>query len=156
MSRAAGARSHGRWPRIILILLIIGASSCAKKSTDESVRPGDTSLANLPGLLGEPTHIWVPAARPQAKLLDYADGRSVQVERDQVVSVSRPPEAHERTLQYWRHRWAGETPRYEALPGTENIHGQRHYQLASREAGMAVIYDEETDSVIRVVRYERR
>ncbi len=105
--------------------------------------------------MGEPAHVWAPTGRPQSRLLAYADGCSYQVEHDVVVGVSCPPDGSETTLQYWRHRWVGDTQKFEPLPGSANLHGQRRYQLASQQAGMAVIYDEATERVIRVVRYEK-
>jgi hypothetical protein len=113
------------------------------------------SATTLKATLGEPAHTWAPTSRPQAKLLDYPDGCSYQVERDVVVGVSCLPVGSEVTLQYWRHKWIGDSQRFEELPGSANMHGQKRYQLASKRAGMAVIYDEATDSVLRVVRYEK-
>ena len=137
-----------------LILLIL-AEGCAK-SNQEQVEPGVTTASTLRSILGDPAHIWIPAVSPQERLFDYSDGHSFQVERDIVVGVSYPPSGGEETLQFWRHKWVGHTQVFEELPGTVNIHGQRRYQFASKQAGMAVIYDEASESVLRIVRYEKR
>lgn len=137
----------------ILISLTLLAG-CARPSQDQ-VAPGGTSVSVLTATLGEPAHTWTPNLRPQAKLLDYPDGCSYQVERDIVVGISCLPVGSEVTLQYWRHKWVGDSQRFEELPGSANMHGQKRYQLASKQAGMAVVYDEATESVLRVVRYEK-
>lgn len=117
--------------------------------------PGSTTASALRATLGDPAATWAPSVRPQAKLLDYPDGCSFQVERDIVVGVACPPASEETTLQYWRHKWIGDTQHFEALPGTTNPHGQKRYQFASKQAGMAVIYDEAVERVVRVVKYEK-
>jgi hypothetical protein len=138
---------------ILLISLLI-VSGCAKRSQDQFV-PGTTTVMSLRTTLGEPAHTWTPTVRPAARLLDYPDGCSYQVERDIVVGIACPPAPGEVTLQYWRHKWVGDAQRFEELPGSANPHGQRQFQLASKQAAMAVIYDEATDRVVQVVKYER-
>ena len=140
---------------LYLALLLTVLDGCAKHSPDQVV-PGSTTETALQTTLGAPGKIWTPAARPQARLLDYPDGCSFQVESQVVVGVACPPTAQESTLQYWRHRWAGNSQKFEELPGSANVHGQKRFRLVSRQVGMAVIYDEAADRVVRVVRYGAR
>lgn len=144
---------------ILLISTAWLATGCAKRA-EESIVPGTTPLSALKQQLGEPEFTTVPTSRPQAKEHHYAGGLSFQSERDVVVSATFPPrDADESTLQYWRHRWAGHPQTFRALPEsaeTKNPHGHRQYVLTSKQDGMAVVYDEASDSVDRVVKYERR
>jgi hypothetical protein len=144
-------------PRLIILTLLIisGVPACAKRSQDQVV-PGKTTVSELKAQLGEPAHTSTPEIRPQAQLLCYPDGSCFQAEHKILVSSSRLPSADEMELQTWRHRWAGQSLRDEAIPDSADGHGKKRYQLASKDAGMAVVYDRDTGRVLRVVKYGSR
>jgi hypothetical protein len=131
------------------------STGCAQRSYDQ-VQPGVTTESALKANSGQPLAERKPEIRPEARLLYYPDDCCYQVERGIVVAVACAPVGSELALQHWRHRWAGQTQRFEALSDSANVHGQKQYQFASKEAGMAVIYDEATERVVRVVRYGTR
>lgn len=134
--------------------MALSAAGCAKSAIDRAV-PGVTTEAELNAALGQPSRVWTPAVRPEARLNEYNDGCTRQIEKGRMVSISCPPGPGESTLQSWRHQWVGHEQRFEPLPGTENSHGQRRFQFASKQAGMAVIYDESVDRVVRVVKHAK-
>jgi hypothetical protein len=144
--------------RDIVISILIGLTwlSCAPQSTYK-IEPGVTTVQELQQQLGQPESTNVPKARPEAKLMDFRqqDARAVQVqvEGEKVVGINREPEPHERTLQYWRHRWKGAEQRYEPVPGSMNAHGTPLFQLVATSHKMAIVYDSTNDRVVRVVRY---
>src|SRR5437879_370817 len=107
---------QARFILISLILLTL-TGACAKRN-QEQIRPGTTTSTGLRTALGAPMHTWIPQARPQAKLLHYPDGCTFQVEHDVVIGAACPPIGDEGTLQYWRHKWAGHSQKFEELPGT--------------------------------------
>lgn len=131
------------------------SSGCAPRSIDQA-QPGITTESQRNDALGPPVGVVNARARREARLLFRKDGCIDQIERGILVGLSCPPLGSEVSLQYWRHQWIGQTQRFEPLPESENSHGQRRYQLASQQAGMAVIYDEATERVLRVVKYEKR
>lgn len=128
---------------------------CAQRSYDQ-IQPGVTTESALKARSGLPLIERKPEIRLEARLLCYPDDCCYQVERGIIVAIACAPVGNEMALQHWRHKWVGHSQRFEALPDSENVHGQRRYQLASKQAGMAVIYDEATERVVRVVKYEAR
>ena len=144
-------------PRYIPTLLFILAlpPACAPRSQDLVV-PGKTTVMELKSAQGDPQSTAVPESRPQAKLLCYHEGCCYQVERSFVMTTACEPTEEESSLQYWRHKWKGDPQRYETVPIANRAHGGETYQLISDRARTAVIYEPQSDRVVRVVRYGTR
>ncbi|MGK5084106.1 hypothetical protein WDW37_12485 [Bdellovibrionota bacterium FG-1] len=142
---------------VLLAFTLLGSTlpGCAKSSQDLFV-PGKATVGEIKAQLGEPERTTVPNVRPQAKLMDYPDGTSFQIEKNVMIGVSFPPTEEQLTLQYWRHKWEGHPQRFEEIPGSRNVHGQKSYQLFSLKENQAVIYEEQSDRITRVVKYETR
>lgn len=131
-------------------------AGCAKRP-EEAFVPGRTTASELMAALGEPDLRTNPTVRPQATHAYYrASDCSYQYERNILVSFACPPAPEETTLQYWRHRWKGKPQRFEEMRSMRDPHGHRVFQLVSPKDGKAVIYEEETDSVSKVVTYVAR
>lgn len=137
------------------VMLVAGAGGCAKSAQD-LVIPGQTSLSQLKSSQGEPENQVTPRTRPAAKVLGYPDGCKYQIERNIVVGMACPPSPSEVTLQYWRHKWKGDSPHFDEVPDSADAHGQKNYQLVSDGAHMAVVYQPGLDRVMWVVKYGAR
>lgn len=147
---------HLYFPTVLTAAFILTLSQGCAKRPQDAVIPGQTTVSELKAQLGEPTRVSTPAIRPHSRLLDYPDGSIFQIERNLVVAATYSPGPDEVTLQTWRHRWKGQNPQFEEIPGTRNPHGKRTFRLISAQARMAVIYDEATNRVVKVVRYGAR
>jgi hypothetical protein len=131
------------------------ASGCAKRTLDV-VEPGKTSVAEYRARFGEPELTFTSSVRPHAKLMNSSDGCQAQAEQGVIVGIACPPLPEEATLQYWRHRWKGQSQSFEEMPAGRDPHGHRTYRLVSNQERMAVIYEESSDRVVQVVKYGSR
>jgi hypothetical protein len=137
---------------ILAFMALLGLAGCAKRGQDQVV-PGKTDVNTLKATLGEPERVTSPAIRPKAQLYCYADGCCYQAERNTVVGLACPPSHEEATLQYWRHKFQGQTQRFEEVVHERDAHGNRTFQFMSIQGKTTVIYDESRDRVVKVVRY---
>ncbi|MCC7443054.1 MAG: hypothetical protein IT285_15580 [Bdellovibrionales bacterium] len=93
----------------------------------------------------------------QARVLEYADGTAYQVEgaAGSLVATYRRPQAHERAVQYWRHRWSSGPVRTVELRAFKGAEGERAVQLLAPDEKTSVIFDQRTGVVREVVEYGR-
>lgn len=142
---------------LILILLVLPACSppAAKYplSFDKKGTPWlNQSEKALTDGIGEPLSTEVPETRKAAKILNYAGNTRWQVEQGRAVAHFREPLEHEKSLQYWRHRWKGlEKSTLQEDSTSDHVEGD--LQFSAPELGMIVIYRPSVDSVVRVVEY---
>jgi hypothetical protein len=137
---------------VLCVLVILSAAGCATEPAPSAIVFGKSTEAEARGNLREPV-TERPAPERDARLLCGSDSACYQIENRVAVAHARTPAAHERTLQYWRHKWRGQPQRYAEVPGSRGPHGQAEFQLTATSLRKAVIYDPSTDRVLRVVEY---
>lgn len=77
---------------------------------------------------------------------------SCQFKGNKSQGCHREPQPHERTLQYWRHQWKGLEQKFEPI-ADGGLHGPREFQLTAPSLGVAVVYDQSTDRIVRIMEY---
>ncbi|MCM2276808.1 MAG: hypothetical protein NDJ89_01875 [Oligoflexia bacterium] len=141
---------------LLAALVLAFSSGCQREARLVSTRqvvPGKTSITELTDQRGPPLRAAPLESRPGAETLSYPGNETFQAEQGKIVAHWRDPEPGEATLQYWRHRWKGQNPRYEEIAGTRDAHGNAEFLLRDSSSQTAVVYDPRRDRVLRVLRY---
>jgi hypothetical protein len=117
------------------------------------VTPGVTVRTEIEAARGRPAREEPVSAAPGSSLAEYPEsGERFQLRDDRVVARLREPARHERTLQYWRHRWKGRRQSREPLDSRVDVHSGAGFALRNEEENVAVFY-REGGEVFRVVEY---
>ena len=140
-------------PLLFLSLLFL-ASSCGAKKTSSSYEMGKTTRADVIAVKGPPvSEVTNPV--PDSTTIKYQNGESFQLKGDLVVNRFADPVAEEKTILWWKHKFKNcrtRTTQLELEPGS---HTPPEIEFACPAEGMAVIYTQGSDSVSRVVQFEK-
>lgn len=128
-------------------LLPLGCTRLTGRDAVTKIHPGETSLAEALRVLDEPLRITEVHDRTGVQLLHWQE-HTLQVENKLVTAVFRDPSETEKSLLYWRHSYRGQEQVLTRGGAPEEL------QLLIPDEGIAVVFDEDRDEVIKVVRYE--
>ncbi len=137
-----------------MALAALSLSACGGNPA-QSIVPGQSTVADVQKVMGGAPVTTVQVGSNSEKVLKYDKGFEFQTKKKLVVAKRRAPLAHERTLQYWRHRWKDQHPEFVPVKGTLSATGQPRMELRAPTLGMAVLYDPAISRVTEVVEYAR-
>ncbi|MFP5457272.1 MAG: hypothetical protein ACLGG7_00940 [Bacteriovoracia bacterium] len=129
-------------------VLLTLALACGERS--QSIRFGETTRAALITEKGEPERVEKPIEA--SEVLVYPDNQKFQVTNDIVTAGFRDPSPEEASLLYWRHRFKDCATTFKELQKSET-HVRALKELSCPTEGVSVLYDPNTDQVIRVVNH---
>lgn len=132
-------------------VLLTLALACGEKS--QSIRYGETTRAALITEKGEPERVEKPIEA--SEVLVYPDNQKFQVTNDVVTAGFRDPSPEETSLLYWRHRFQTCTTSFNELQKSDT-HLKALKELSCPSEGTSVIYDPNTDQIIRVVNHAEK
>lgn len=138
--------------RICLLFLTFSMLliSCSKNEMEE-IAPGETTVTEAIGILGEPIQVKTSSFNKVDEMFEFEEG-VLQVEKKQVKVIFRKPyEEEEENLQYWREKYKDASSTWNPVRAPS---GLGYFELKYPQKGAAVIYDSNTEKVIKVIRYE--
>ena len=137
------------------LLLSLSLTGCSRQFQLSQVEPGQTDVFTAVKILGDPekSDVATEAGNGQSsKLYSWGD-ITLQARNDIIRAIHRSPAEHERSLQFWRQRYKDKASSLKKLDGESNT-GEELWQFNIPSKGISIIYDERSDHVLRVVRYE--
>lgn len=136
-----------------ITLLIFTA--CGVKGKDFLVL-GLTSKKELQAQLGEPLKTELT---PQTKkeILTYENEIKYQVDNEVVVAKFRNPKnENEKSFIFWRHQFRGKKTTLRNVPSTLKTDLKPEQEYICLEEGITIIYDPNSDQVVRIYEYEKK
>lgn len=137
--------------RLFFILSSLLLISCGAQNNEPSY--GKTTVRELIEVKGEPVQEEVIPVE-DSKVLHYEDGEKYQVKSGVVTSGYFNPKSEQRTLIYWKHKF--KNCDVKVLKLTEKVigHEKPEFLMKCDELGTGVVYLEDSDMILRVIRYE--
>lgn len=135
------------------LLLSLSLTGCSRQFQLSQVEPGQTDVFTAVKILGDPEKSEVATETgndESSKLYSWGD-ITLQARNDIIRAIHRSPAEHERSLQFWRQRYKDKASSLKKLAGDND---QERWQFSVPSKGISIIYDERSDHVLRVVRYE--
>lgn len=137
----------------ILLCLLLAVSCGAPRSS--TFKYGQTTRAEVIGQKGEPvSEETLPVA--DGKMMVYPDDEKYQLKGEIVVNAFKSPKGDEKLLLYWKHRFKDCQTIVKKLAHDIRLHTPPEYELSCPAEGVSVVYTEGSDSVTRVVEYEKQ
>ena len=137
---------------ILSTLTALSISGCQRSGEAREAR-ALISKAELAETLGRAEAQFDSKLRKNTVLFRYEHHGVFQTENGKVVAhFTTPSSSDEETLQYWRHRFRGQTVQF--LPLSTSANAPAEFQLVSQAAGIAVVYRPAEDVVTQVVFFQ--
>lgn len=115
---------------------------------------GKTTRAEVIALKGEPVSE-VTNSGPNSTTLKFKDEESFQLKGDIVVNHFANPAPDEMTVLWWKHKLKDCSTRITELARSSDTHTPPEMELSCPSEGLSVIYTQGSDSVSRVVQFEK-
>jgi hypothetical protein len=90
------------------------------------------------------------------RILVYPGDEKYQLKGEVVVNAFKQPKGDQRLLIFWKHRFKDCQTILKKLPHNIRLHTPPEYELSCPAEGISVIYSEGSDTVSRVVEYEKQ
>jgi hypothetical protein len=141
--------------RFLLLCSLLAVTSCgAPKSS--SFKYGETTRSDIVAEKGEPSSEEV-LPTSDGKIMIYAEkDEKFQLKGEILVNAFKNPAGDEKLLLFWKHRFKNCQTIVKQLPHDIKLHTPPEHELACPAEGISVIYTEGSDSVSRVVEYEKK
>jgi hypothetical protein len=139
------------WFVIMMANLVL--SSCGTKSSP--INMGVTTRSELVAIKGEPIREdSIPVKDGQ--LLVFSDEEKYQLSGDVVVHSFRNPKGDESLVIFWKHKFKDCLTTIKKISPLVNSHTPPEIEYACPEQGLTVIYSEGSDSISRILEYEKK
>jgi hypothetical protein len=140
--------------RFLLLSSLLVVTSCgAPKSS--LFKYGETTRSDIVAQKGEPiSEQSLPM--PDAKIMIYENDEKYQLKGEILTNAFKNPSGDEKLLIFWKHRFKNCQTIDKKLPHDIKLHTPPEHELACPAEGISVIYTEGSDSVSRVVEYEKK
>ena len=139
-------------PYLFVCFLVLASSCGVKKSS--SYEMGKTTRAEVIALKGEPVSE-VANPGPNSTTIRFKDEESFQLKGDIVVNHFANPGSDEMKVIWWKHRFKDCSTRTTELARGSDSHTPPEMELSCPSEGLSVIYTQGSDSVSRVVQFEK-
>jgi hypothetical protein len=138
---------------IILSLLLL--SACGAKRS--SFKIGETTRADVITEKGEPlSEEKIPEVK-DGSMLKFKNNESIQLKGDLVSNRFTNPTGDEKLVMWWKHKFKScPFMKTTTLPQDPKAHTQPEVEMACPEQGLSVIYTQGSDTISRVVEYEKK
>lgn len=136
----------------IVLLLSLSFASCSRQFQIAKITPGQTDLHTAVDVLDEPLTARRSTLSHGSEVYAWEDV-TVQVEENMVKAVHRRPAGHEKTLQFWRQYFKDSHTIFGKVQDPNGA-SEALWQLNIPSKGINVVYDERSDQVVRVIKYE--
>ena len=140
--------------RFLLLCSLIVVTSCgAPKSS--SFKYGQTTRSEIIAEKGEPlSEHTLPT--PDGKMMVFENDEKFQLKGEVLVNAFKNPSGDEKLLLFWKHRFKNCQTVDKKLPHDIKLHTPPEHEFSCPSEGVSVIYTEGSDSVSRVVEYEKK
>lgn len=137
----------------ILFFSALFLISCGAQKNDPHY--GTTTIKELIDVKGEPIKEEVIPV-DDSKILHYQNDEKYQVQNGVVTNGYMNPTNEERTLIYWKHTFKNCDVKVQKI--TEKIvrHEKPEFIMKCDAKGTGVVYTEDSDIVLRVIKYETK
>ena len=138
----------------VLILGLLFVSACGAKKS--SFKIGETTRADVIALKGEPLSEEVIPI-PDGKIMQYQDDEKIQLKGEMVTNRFSNPKGDEKLVMWWKHKFKECTGlKLVKLAQDKKSHLPPEIEMACPEEGISVIFTEGSDTISRVVEYEKK
>ncbi len=139
------------WFVIMMANLVL--SSCGTKSSP--VKMGVTTRSELVAIKGEPLRVdSIPIK--DGELLVFSDEEKFQLSGDIVIHSFRNPKGDESLLIFWKHKFKDCLTTVKKITPLARSHTSPEIEYACPDQGLSVIYPEGSDSISRILEYEKK
>ena len=137
---------------IIFSLLLLGA--CGAKKT--SFIMGQTTRADVVAEKGDPLSEEVIPVK-DGSIMKYSNDEKIQLKGEVVTNRFTNPSGDEKLVMWWKHKFKScSFLKSSTLPSDPKAHTSKEIEMACPEEGLSVIYTEGSDTISRVVEYEKK
>ena len=137
---------------IIFSLLLLGA--CGAKKT--SFIMGQTTRADVVADRGDPLSEEVIPVK-DGSIMKYSNDEKIQLKGEVVTNRFTNPSGDEKLVMWWKHKFKScSLLKSSTLPSDPKAHTSKEIEMACPEEGLSVIYTEGSDTISRVVEYEKK
>jgi hypothetical protein len=137
---------------IIFSLLLLGA--CGAKKT--SFIMGQTTRADVVAEKGDPLSEEVIPVK-DGSIMKYSNDEKIQLKGEVVTNRFTNPSGDEKLVMWWKHKFKScSILKSSTLPSDPKAHTSKEIEMACPEEGLSVIYTEGSDTISRVVEYEKK
>ena len=136
----------------LFLSLIICISCGVKKSSDSNKKK--MTVSELVAEKGAPIREQsIPV--PNSKVLSFSDGEQYQVQGEEVTHGFIGPKGDEKLLVHWKHKFKDCRTEIKKVKSNQDSHTPDEYELACKEQGVSVLYQEGSTIISRIIRYDQ-
>jgi hypothetical protein len=138
---------------IILSLLLLSACGANRSS----FKIGETTRADVIAEKGEPLSEEILPAVKDGSMMKFKNNESIQLKGEVVSNRFTNPTGDEKLVMWWKHKFKScAFLKLTTLPQDPKAHTQPEVEMACPEEGISVIYTQGSDTISRVVEYEKK
>lgn len=139
--------------RLLVLLSLVLTVSCAANKRETHY--GKTTVPELILLKGEPLKEEAIPVK-DGKIFLYSDNLKFQIKNNVVTHSYRNPTNDESTLIFWKHAFKNCNPTNEKISQKNNGHELIEFLMKCDAQGIGVVYLADSETVLRVIEYEKK
>lgn len=139
--------------KYLLFLMLFVVASCGEKLL--GVNFGKTTKKELIASKGEPLEEQTVPGSKSTEVIVFENNEKYQLEDGTVTHLMREPKGDETNLLYWKHKFkkCDTTTKQISKP---TGHEFPEFQLTCSEMGLAVVYQSDSESILKVIEFENK
>jgi hypothetical protein len=140
--------------RALIIFSLLLLSACGAKKT--SFIMGQTTRADVVAEKGDPISEEIIPVK-DGSIMKYSNDEKIQLKGEVVTNRFTNPSGDEKLVMWWKHKFKScSFLKSSTLPSDPKAHTSKEIEMACPEEGLSVIYTEGSDTISRVVEYEKK
>ncbi len=117
---------------------------------------GQTTRADVVADRGDPLSEEVIPVK-DGSIMKYSNDEKIQLKGEVVTNRFTNPSGDEKLVMWWKHKFKScSLLKSSTLPSDPKAHTSKEIEMACPEEGLSVIYTEGSDTISRVVEYEKK
>jgi hypothetical protein len=141
--------------RALIIFSLLLLSACGAKKT--SFIMGQTTRADVVAEKGPPNSEETFPELKDGSIMKYSNDEKIQLKGEIVTNRFTNPSGDEKLVMWWKHKFKScSFLKSSTLPSDPKAHTPKEIEMACPEEGLSVIYTEGSDTISRVVEYEKK
>ena len=140
--------------RALIIFSLLLLSACGAKNT--SFIMGQTTRADVVAEKGDPLSEEIIPVK-DGSIMKYSNDEKIQLKGEVVTNRFTNPSGDEKLVMWWKHKFKScGYLKSTTLASDPKAHTPKEIEMACPEEGISVIYSEGSDTISRVVEYEKK
>lgn len=117
---------------------------------------GQTTRADVVAEKGDPLSEEIIPVK-DGSIMKYSNDEKIQLKGEVVTNRFTNPSGDEKLVMWWKHKFKScSFLKSSTLPSDPKAHTSKEIEMACPEEGLSVIYTEGSDTISRVVEYEKK